>query len=66
MLILPRDLLERLASLPPGTPCRVVLHTNGYGEWKTETTIFEGACRGDPVIIPPAVSPAVSPEVPPD
>jgi hypothetical protein len=61
MLSLPRDLLVRLAALPPGVPCRILLHTNGHGEWKTEITLCEGACHGEPVPIFPDVAHDVVP-----
>jgi hypothetical protein len=51
MKTLPREVLERLAALPEGKPCRVVLNTNGAGAWSTETIIFDGCCSTTDLIV---------------
>lgn len=44
MRYIPRELLRRLMALPDKVPLRILLHTNGYGEWKTEPVIIQGSC----------------------
>ena len=44
---IPIDLLKQIFQLPPGVPARLVINTNGKGEWKTELTLFSGVCAGD-------------------
>lgn len=36
MMALPRELLQLLADVPDGQPCKVVLNTNGKGHWEVE------------------------------
>lgn len=50
MRYIPRELLQRLFDLPAGVPSRIVLNTNGQGEWKTESTVFPGVCRPQEVV----------------
>jgi hypothetical protein len=49
MTVFPVEILRALAALPEGKPSRVVLHTNGHGEWKVETTTFDSTSWRGPV-----------------
>lgn len=40
MQTLPREVLECFQRLEDGVKARIVVNTNGKGQWKTEVTVF--------------------------